>query len=554
MDEKSDLLLTGCKFSQNFALATVTGFYGGLGFNPLATFDWNVSGTGALVTPFFSTIQTYSGRFVSGLCILIMYFSNYAWADYMPINSNETFNNKGGLYNISEVMNDDGYVNVTAYKEYGPPYYGGANVFGQGNLPAWYTMTITYVTIRYWSTLSASAGQFWRSIRRRGVDDEDSDDPHARMIQAYPQVPDWWYFVVLLVSVACGIAAVTAWPTRTPWWSLIATMAIGWVFLIPTAFIISIANLTVNLDILFKILSGLWFPGNPMALLILESVGPSFDSQTDSFMTQQKLAFYAKIPPRAVFRGMLASVFINALIFIGVLNWMVHSYDKDGTLCTWDNPEHMVCGGAVQNFTSAVMYGIYGVRNMYYMYPAIPWALLVGAVIGTTVAVLQKYGPRMADRARRNWSPGKQEQWNRYVFKPLSLLQWFNPSIFWAGACDTWTGGGNLSYWTNGAYISFASMYYVKRHYPSWWEKYNFILEAGFDIGVAVSGTLQTLAFAFSGKAVPNWWGNTVAKGGIDWAAYNQKAALLPIPKKGYFGLDPDQYPLHYPKSLLNAK
>lgn len=38
---------------QNFALAVITGFYGGLGFNPIATFEWTVSGTGALITPWF---------------------------------------------------------------------------------------------------------------------------------------------------------------------------------------------------------------------------------------------------------------------------------------------------------------------------------------------------------------------------------------------------------------------------------------------------------------------------------------------------------------------
>lgn len=38
---------------RNFALAAVTGFYGGLGFSPLATFEWTVSGTGSLITPWF---------------------------------------------------------------------------------------------------------------------------------------------------------------------------------------------------------------------------------------------------------------------------------------------------------------------------------------------------------------------------------------------------------------------------------------------------------------------------------------------------------------------
>lgn len=41
-------------------------------------------------------------------------------------------------------------------------------------------------------------------------------------------------------------------------------------------------------------------------------------------------------------------------------------------------------------------------------------------------------------------------------------------------------------------------------------------------------------------------WGNTVSEAGIDYKAYNQNASLLPLPAKGYFGLEPDQYPLNF--------
>lgn len=60
----------------NLPVAMVTGFYGGLGFNPIATFDWNVSGTGALVTPFFNFLQQYGARVLSGFITIAMYWGN----------------------------------------------------------------------------------------------------------------------------------------------------------------------------------------------------------------------------------------------------------------------------------------------------------------------------------------------------------------------------------------------------------------------------------------------------------------------------------------------
>ena len=76
-------------------LAMVTGFYGGVGFNPWATFDWNVSGTGALVTPFWASWTTNVARLFTAASILWMYYGNYAWAQYMPMTSNQTFDRFG---------------------------------------------------------------------------------------------------------------------------------------------------------------------------------------------------------------------------------------------------------------------------------------------------------------------------------------------------------------------------------------------------------------------------------------------------------------------------
>jgi hypothetical protein len=60
-----------------------------MGFNPWATFDWNVAGSGFLITPFFSAAQQYGMRVLSGLIIIGMYWGNMYWSAYMPINSNE---------------------------------------------------------------------------------------------------------------------------------------------------------------------------------------------------------------------------------------------------------------------------------------------------------------------------------------------------------------------------------------------------------------------------------------------------------------------------------
>lgn len=171
----------------NFNLAMVTGYYGGMGYNPWATFDWNVAGSGALVTPFFSAIQQYGARVLSGLIIIAMYYTNFYWSAYTPINSNESFANDGTVYNVTRILNGKGGVDVEAYKQYGPPYFSGANVFGQGAWFAWYPMSLFYVSIKHWDALKNSFLEMYRGIRYRNGQFGSNNDPHTTMMKAYKE-------------------------------------------------------------------------------------------------------------------------------------------------------------------------------------------------------------------------------------------------------------------------------------------------------------------------------------------------------------------------------
>ena len=261
-------------------------------------------------------------------------------------------------------------------------------------------------------------------------------------------------------------------------------------------------------------------------------------------MSDQKLAHYAKLPPRAIFRAQMLSAFLNCFIFIGMLNWMVDNFDN-GSLCTWDNKSHFVCTDAVLVFASAIEYGAFGVTNFFTLYPILPWCFLIGTIVGITWGIGHRFGASIRYWCQDRLTERRFELVDRWIFTPISWIGVINPAIAYGGVLN-WTGGNNLSYATNGMYISFIFMYHIKRRYGAWWEKYNYLLEAGFDVGVAVSAIVQTLAFQFGPPVSLNWWGNTVATAGVDYLSYNQKAPLLPIPEVGYFGLPPDQYPMHF--------
>jgi len=70
----------------------------------------------------------------------------------------------------------------------------------------------------------------------------------------------------------------------------------------------------------------------------MQAYGSNFIAQADNYISDQKMAHYAKVPPRAIFRAQTMAVFLNCFIFIGMLNWMVENFNR-GTLCTWENEQ-----------------------------------------------------------------------------------------------------------------------------------------------------------------------------------------------------------------------
>ncbi|KAK6878309.1 Oligopeptide transporter 2 [Candida tropicalis] len=84
----------------NYDLAVVTGSFGGLGLNPIPSFDLNIIGTTAFYAPFYNTALAYIGMIFGFFCILGVFYSNYKWTGYLPINSNSLFTNKGKPYSV----------------------------------------------------------------------------------------------------------------------------------------------------------------------------------------------------------------------------------------------------------------------------------------------------------------------------------------------------------------------------------------------------------------------------------------------------------------------
>ena len=372
----------------NFNLNMITGSQYGLGFNPISTFDWNIIGTYylPLAYPFFAYSQQFMGNLLGGLIIVALYYSNTNWSAYLPPNSSGIFDNTGNSYNITRVVYaNTGFLNETAYLEYSPAFYSAGNLMLYGAFFAFYPLTMVFILLDSWRPLlrayksmmkaainfvrgfiigikrvvaAISKGDFRTAGKTLanifdsdGSIYDDFDDPLTQLMRQYPEVPDWWFTIIFLVAFIFAIVICAHWTQlNTPVWTIFFVIGLNFVFLIPMSYLYSISGTTEGLNVVTELIVGYALPGHPEALMFVKAFGYNINGQADNYISDQKMGFYAKVPPRAMYRGQIFSAIITALIAYGVVQFA--DTDIPG-ICTPEQVSNFNCENGSQIYFSA---------------------------------------------------------------------------------------------------------------------------------------------------------------------------------------------------------
>ncbi|KAK9452506.1 OPT oligopeptide transporter protein-domain-containing protein [Dipodascopsis uninucleata] len=489
---------------KNVTLAMVTGSFIGFGVNPIPSFDWSVISYGnPLVYPFNAFINKFAGILFSGFIMVILYWRNYKWTAYLPLNSNTVYDRFGASYNVSKILTNHKF-DEAKYLNYSTPYISAGNLVGTGGLWSVYTCTFVFIMISEYKLILETFKKFWVSIRHPHRSSlEDFDDPHCIQMSKYPEVPDWWYIVVFFMGIGTAFAAIFAWPTTVPIWTLIAIFFFNIGMFIPTLVVLSRTGYSNGFGAFSVILAGYMDPGNPITNIVIRMWGYNIDEQSESFIGDQKIAHYSRIPQRATFRCQMLATLIQCCCTAGAVESLYHSV-KD--FCSITQPDKFVCAFPRTVYSDAIMYGIINPhRVLNTLYPALKHSFWIGAVIAVPFALAHLRWPQKMKR--------------------------INPAIMGYGTIF-WGSTYNLTYYIPGVYLSFIFMYYIRRRYTAWWTKYNYILTSGLSAGVAFGGVIIFAALQYTQVNI-SWWGNSFYASGVDYA---RKASLKAIPPEG-FGL-----------------
>ncbi|KZP11804.1 OPT superfamily oligopeptide transporter [Athelia psychrophila] len=464
--------------------------------------DWQYisGGTNPFTIPLQAQFSGLIGYLLCIVCFCIVWYKNIWKAQNFPFLSQLLYYENGTEYNQLLILNSNYEVDPTLLAEQGLPYYSSTWVvyliasnmsvgatfvhmflWNYSDLKgAWSWATPTALK-HSWNTFS---WKFWQNDGMRDQDVGNPElDPHYVQMLKYPDAPNSWYFLTLLISVIIALVVIYKTNSTLPWWGFLVACLLAVISLLLTGALYAITGLIVNIQPLIQMVGGFLHPGKPMANMYFVLFGYNSVSQGQLLLRDLKIAQYTKLPPRAAFTAQIIGTLFGAVLNFVLMNTII---DIQTPILLSPEGSNIWSGQQPQQYNSqAVAWG--GFAHEIFAsgkrYQWVSWSYLAGLAAPVPFWLVHRYCPKLrAD----------------YYYTPIII-----------GAIGVLSVGINSSI-TSYFAVSWFSQWFLRTHYPRWFAKYNYILAAALDGGTQVM--VFILSFAVAGAAgtahlFPEWAG-----------------------------------------------
>lgn len=453
----------------------------GLGLGSFSL-DWTTIASflgNPLVTPFFATANIIVG-YILLIYILIpaAYWGfNLYNAKNFPIYSSKLFRADGQVYNVTAIVNERFEIDLNAYEEQGHVNMSVFFAISYGMGFAAIVSTITHVAV-------FNGKEIYQQLRSSRSGKEDI---HTRLMKKYEKIPNWWFHVTLLVSflLALVMCIFMKEEIQMPWWALIFASGIALTFTLPISIITATTNQSPGLNIITEYIMGVIAPGKPIANVCFKTYGYMSMSQAVSFLSDFKLGHYMKIPPKSMFIVQIIGTLIAGTVDVGVAWWLLGSIQNicHEELLPPGSP--WTCPGDNVFFDASVIWGLVGPRRIFGPlgnYSRLNWFFLIGALGPIIVWLSQKAFPN--------------QRWISLIHIPVLL-----------GATAGMPPASTVNY-NSWIIVAVIFNYFVYKYHKKWWDRYNYVLAAALDAGLAFMTVLLYFTFGLEGVSL-DWWGQS---------------------------------------------
>ncbi|KAI5116279.1 hypothetical protein M0805_005888 [Coniferiporia weirii] len=472
-------------------------------------FDWQYISGG--VNPFAIPLQAQFSNFIGYLLCMVVFcgvfYKNIWKSRNFPFLSQELFYENGTVYNQLLILDSNFEVDKTLLAEQGLPFYAGTWVVQLLTTNLGMAATFTHLILWNYSDMSAAwswctptklraayASFTWRGLlnfderaeRERlyaETQGDDSVDPHYREMLKYPDAPNSWYGLTLVLSAIVALVVIYKANSTLPWWGFLISLALGSLSILFFGALYAITGLQFIIQPFVQMIGGFIHPGRPMANMYFVLFSYNSVTQAQLLLRDLKIAQYTKLPPRAAFAAQTAGTLLGCVLNFVLMNSIIDS--QAPTLLSVEGT-NIWSGQQPQQYNSqAVAWG--GLAHELFakgaIYQWVPWAYVIGLFVPVPFWLVHKKWPQLR---------------MDYLYTPVIC--------YYIGWLCVGINGSILSYFA----IAWFSQWYLRTRCPRWFAKYNYILGAALDGGTQVM--VFVLSFAVDGAAgeehlFPQWWG-----------------------------------------------
>ena len=477
----------------------------GVGFLAIS-FDWNyIAPFGSpLWLPLYTLVNEYIGYLGCVVFFMGLYYSNTFRAQDFPFLAQELFDGSSNgsiysVYNQSAILNSNFEIDDALLDQMGTPfltasYLGYLITSNMGFTATFVHMLLwNFDDIKYgwlWARpsnlarfLSPRSWRFWEQAetpeqRFARKQNDPQLDPHYKLMLSnmYQEVPLWWWGAVLVVCWAVGLGTLYALKSTLPWWGFLLSTILMTIFLLFFGAQYGITGFQFNIQPICQTLAGYMFPGRPLANMYFTCYTYNSMQQAQLLARDLKLAQYVHLPPRHTFVVQVVGCVIGA-----VLNWamMLTIVSNQRDILTGIVGSNIWSGQNVQQFnTLAISWSI--ASKMFSIGTKYQW-VTIAYLLGFLAPLPLWIGNRVYPH--KGW---------RYINTSIILWQMGYLFVGINSAITVFFG------------LGFFAQYYLRRKYPQFFVKYNYITSAALDGGTQVMVFILTFAvFGGSGTSRP---------------------------------------------------
>ncbi|KAJ9117463.1 hypothetical protein QFC22_004313 [Naganishia vaughanmartiniae] len=370
--------------------------------------DWNYIGSACLYTPLVTQLNQDTGIILTYILMSAMYYGDVWRARSFPFMSQAIFDGSGAEYNQTALLTDNVFDPVK-YDEIGPAWFSATNALflivdnlsiGAALVHAglFYGKDL-YPLVKSALNIKSIWQNGWRSFFLEEEEDASTiTDEHLLQMHksGYRNVPKYWFYIVLLGAFAMAMATNYAGHSGMPWWALIVTLIISFIFTAVYALFagyLGFVQFVSGGTGLYQLLGSKMVPGNPVANMYFAMLGNNPQVQAIALLEDLKLGIYIKLPPRITFLyqmlGTVIGAILNYVIMLSVIDQQREALLSISGTRLWS-------GQNAQSYNSnAISYGalaqqMFSASSTYYMVPA---ALGIGCLLPVPFYILHRFYP-----------------------------------------------------------------------------------------------------------------------------------------------------------------